>query len=211
MSQAVSKGRPRTVSDEVILRAAFTAFAAAGYDAMSVRRLNAGLGLSHETVRQRFGAKRDLYRAAVDHGVARFYALLDEERATLPGAASDLEELRFTTRAFIVASLRVPELGNLINHEVAQSGERLEYIFSSGFVPGIVRFGELLDRLAAADVIYPLTIRDAFFLVDAGISPYSQVGLSRAFDSICGPLDERTHIDDFLDFIFRALVKPRGE
>jgi len=36
---------------------------------MSVRALNAELGLSHETISKRFGPKLNLFRAAVDYGV----------------------------------------------------------------------------------------------------------------------------------------------
>ena len=52
MAENARMGRHRIVSDEEILRAAFLAFAHDGYEAMSVRRLNSDLGLSHETVRR---------------------------------------------------------------------------------------------------------------------------------------------------------------
>lgn len=208
MTDTVRKGRRRLVSDEEILQAAFEAFAVTDYDAMSVRQLNAALGLSHETVRQRFGSKRDLYRAALDHGVARFYGLLAEERMALPAAADDLGELRYMTRAFITASMRLPQLANLVNHEAASAGERLDYIFSTGFAPGMTLFAEMLDGLVARGVIYPITVRDAFFIIDAGMSPFIQPALSGAFDAVAGSLDVATHVDSFLDFVFRGLVRP---
>ena len=98
MTDTVRKARRRVVSDEEVLQGAFEAFAVTEYDAMSVRQLNAALGLSHETVRQRLGSTRDLYRAAVDHGVARFNWLLAEERMALPAAPDELGELRYMTR-----------------------------------------------------------------------------------------------------------------
>ncbi|MBW4030786.1 MAG: TetR/AcrR family transcriptional regulator, partial [Acidobacteria bacterium] len=168
MTDTVRKGRRRLVSDDEILSAAFESFAATDYDAMSVRQLNAALGLSHETVRQRFGSKRELYRAAVDFGVARFYGLLAEERMALPAAQDDLAELRHMTRAFITASIRLPQLANLVNHEAASAGDRLDYIFSTGFAPGMAMFADMLARLAERGVIYPITARDAFFIIDAG-------------------------------------------
>jgi len=84
MTEVVRKGRHRLLSDEVILRAALESFAAEGFESMSVRQLNTSLGLSHETVRQRFGSKRELYFAAVDFGTGAFFELLGEERALLP-------------------------------------------------------------------------------------------------------------------------------
>jgi AcrR family transcriptional regulator len=208
MAEVVRKGRHRMLSDEVILRAALELFAAEGFETMSVRKLNTSLGLSHETVRQRFGSKRELYFAAADFGIATFLELLGEERALLPDATSELEELRFATRSFMTASIRFPQLSNLVNHEAAHSNERLEYVFAYGFEPAMHLFNELLIRLAAADLIFPITIRDAFFLVDAGMSPYAQAALSRSFDATSGLFDETTHVDAFLDFVFRGLVKP---
>lgn len=208
MTETVRKGRRRLVSDEDILNAAFEAFAATDYDSMSVRQLNAALGLSHETVRQRFGSKSALYRAAVDHGVARFYALLVEERMALPSAEDELSELRYMTRAFITASIRLPQLAHLVNHEAANAGERMDYIFTTGFAPGMTLFGDMLQRLVEAGIIFPVTMRDAFFIIDAGMSPFIQPALSGAFDAVAGPLDVDAHVDAFLDFVFRGLVRP---
>ena len=207
MPESGRKGRHRILSDEVILQAAFEAFASNGYETMSVRRLNIDLGLSHETVRQRFGSKSELFYATVDFAVAKFYTLLFEERVLLGEADSDLQELRFTMRAFMTASIKLPQLANLVNHEAAQCGERMDYIFTSGFLPGMKVYSEVLERLIGDEVIYPITAREAFFLVDAGLSPFAQVGLSRAFDVVSGPLNEEAQVDRFLDFLFRGLVK----
>ena len=210
MVEDVRKGRHQILSDAEILHAAFLAFASSGFDSMSVRNLNAQLGLSHETVRQRFGSKLDLYYAAIDHGVAQFYAILAEERTKLPEAAGDLEELRATARSFITASMRFPELASVVNSEAAGTSERLDYIFRSGFEPGMSLIVDLLNRLIAEGVINPTTIRDAFFIIDAGLSPFAQSGLSRAFDAMAGPLDEDAHVDRFLDFVFRGLTTSRA-
>jgi AcrR family transcriptional regulator len=206
MMSHARKGRRQILSDAQILDAAFVAFAASGYDAMSVRRLNSQLGLSHETVRQRFGSKLDLYFAAIDHGVAQFYGIMADERSRLPAASGDLEELRLTTRSFITGSIKFPNLANLVNHEAGSASERLDYIFSSAFEPGFAFFLELLDRLITDGVIYPVTMRDIFFLVDAGMSPFTQIGLSEAFNNVAGPLDESTHVDRFLALIFRGIT-----
>jgi AcrR family transcriptional regulator len=207
MTEAGRKGRHRILSDEVILQAAFEAFAAEGYEAMSVRKLNIDLGLSHETVRQRFGSKSELYFAAVDHGIATFYNLYFEELGLLGDADGDLQELRFAMRAFMTASIRFPLLANLVNHEATSPNERMDYIFASGYLPGMKFYTTTLERLVGDEVIPPITARDVFFLVDAGLSPFAQVGLSRAFDAVAGPLDECAHVDQFLDFVFRGLVR----
>jgi len=78
-----TRGRPRIRQDAEILDAALKAFAAQGYDAMSLRALNAELGLSHGTISQRFGSKERLYFAAVDLGFATFVADIDQRRRHL--------------------------------------------------------------------------------------------------------------------------------
>jgi len=208
MPEEVRKGRHRLLSDEEILRAALASFAIEGFASMSVRQLNSSLGLSHETVRQRFGSKRDLYFAAVDFGVAIFFELLGEERSLLPATLDELEELRYATRSFITASIRFPQLAQLVNHEANHGSERLEYIFTRAFEPGMLLFKDMLERLAEADRIFPISLRDAFFMIDAGMSPYLQTALSQSFDATSGGFDETTHVDAFLDFVFRGLVKP---
>jgi transposase len=54
---AETRGRPRLRDDDEILRAALHAFAEHGYDGMSLRTLNAEMGLSRGTINQRFGSK----------------------------------------------------------------------------------------------------------------------------------------------------------
>ena len=207
MVEIARKGRHRILSDEAILQAALEAFAAEGYGAMSVRQLNISLGLSHETVRQRFGSKRELYFAAVDFAISSFFTLLFEERGILGDASSDLQDLRYIMRSFMTASIKFPLLAHLVHHEAIHTSDRLDYIFTTGFIPGMKFYAETLDRLVNDEVIYPISARDAFFLVDGGLSPFAQVGLSRAFDAVSGPVDECTQVDRFLDFVFRGLVK----
>ena len=104
--------------------------------------------------------------------------------------------------------MRLPQLANLVNHEAVTAGERLDHIFSTGFAPGMTLFAEMLDGLVARGVIYPITVRDAFFIIDAGISPFVQPALSGSFDAVAGSFDIATHVDSFLDFVFRGLVRP---
>ena len=88
-----TRGRPRIRQDDEILGAALEAFAAQGYDAMSLRSLNAQLGLSHGTISQRFGTKERLYFAAIDLGFATFVADIDERRRHLLAATDPDDDL----------------------------------------------------------------------------------------------------------------------
>ena len=112
---AETRGRPRIRDDDDILRAALQAFAEHGYDGMSLRTLNAEMGLSRGTINQRFGSKERLWYAAVDH---EFRHLTDDlnaelQRRTVPD--DDLARVREGIRAFLIASVRRPELVRLMN------------------------------------------------------------------------------------------------
>lgn len=205
-----TRGRPRIRQDDEILDAALQAFAAQGYDAMSLRSLNAQLGLSHGTISQRFGTKQRLYFAAVDRGFATFLADIDERRQAALAAApvrDDLVELRATIRSFLGAAVHRPEIGRLMNQEGLYATPRLEYILERVLVPWLAGFGGQLDRLRAAGRVRPITSRTVFFLVSHGAeAPFTLTALSDAFDPIDGPLDPDRHADDVTDLILRGIL-----
>jgi len=208
-----TRGRPRIHEDAEILDAALKAFAAQGYDAMSLRALNADLGLSHGTISQRFGSKEGLYFAAVDLGFTAFIDDIDRRRRDLlPSGdgdhrSDDLADLRATIRAFLGAALLRPELGRLMNQEGLQQTGRLEHIVDSVILPMLESVGALLDRLHAEGRIRPVTSRALFFLVTHGAeAPYTLAALSAAFDPVDGPLVPERHADDMTDLIMRGIT-----
>jgi len=206
MTEAETRGRPRLHDDGEILDAALRAFAANGFDAMSVRALNAELGLSHGAISQRFGSKSDLWIAAIDHGFTGFLADIAAERARRPGDLDDFEELRETIRAFLLAAARRPELGRLMNQEGLHASDRLDFFVRTVLIPTTAPTVELLDRLAERGEIHPVSERTLFFLVAHGAeAPYTLTALSEAFDGIDGPLDATDHADAVTDLIMRGL------
>ncbi len=207
---AETRGRPRIRQDDEILDAALRAFAAQGFDGMSLRSLNADLGLSHGTISQRFGTKERLFYAAVDHGFDSFFGDIDRCRTEAlgpPEGRDDLDDLRVTIRAFLGAALQRPELGRLMNQEGLTWTPRLEYIVEHVMIPVFEAFGGSLIRLQEAGRIRPVTARALFFLVAHGAeAPYTLTALSQAFDVLDGPLDPGRHADDTTDLIMRGLT-----
>ncbi len=204
-----ARGRPRIRQDAEILDAALKAFASQGYGAMSLRSLNAGLGLSHGTISQRFGTKERLYFAAVDRGFAVLMEDIDSRRRhylTTIDPPDDLADLRATIRAFLGAALLRPELGRLMNQEGPQSTARLRYLVESTVNPMMETIGGVFLRLRAERRIRPVSARGLFFLVTQGAeSPYTLSALSGAFDTFDGPLDPERHADEMTDVIMRGI------
>ena len=207
---AKTHGRPRIYQDDEILTAALRAFAAQGYEAMSLRSLNAELGLSHGTISQRFGTKERLYFAAIDVGFATFAEDADRRRRHLLAAIDphdDLAYLRATIRAFLGSAYLRPELGRLMNQEGLQRTSRLTYIVDTVILPLFGTLGELLDRLRRAGRIRPVTLRGLFFLVGHGAeAPFTLTALSESFDVVDGPLNAQQHADDMTDLIMRGIT-----
>jgi len=199
------RGRPPLLSDEAILDAALSAFAAVGYPAMSVRALNAGLGLSHETVSQRFGSKSDLFRAAVQHGVQRFIADFGAE-IERRSPNDDLELLRATITAFIVATSHHPTLGNLLHHESISDDQRMILVSQTGFVERVTDTVALLGRLHAAGIIRRTGIRELWFLAHGAAAPLHFKELSTMFDPFDGPVDADELVHRMTDAIVRSML-----
>lgn len=202
----VKRGRPPLVGDDVILTRALDAFATQGYPAMSVRALNAELGLSHETVSQRFGPKGELFRAAVAHGVSLFIADFDEGIIT-SAPADDLGHLRATVRAFMVASSRHPALGDLLHHASITLEQRLELMAETGFAERVLGMLSLLNGLHDADIIRQTTLRELWFLAQGAVAPLHFPELSAMFDPFDGPLDPDALIDRMCDAVMRSMLR----
>jgi AcrR family transcriptional regulator len=201
-----TRGRPRIRDDDDILRAALHAFAEHGYDGMSLRTLNAEMGLSRGTINQRFRSKEQLWYAAVDH---EFRHLIDDLNAELEQRAvpdDDLSRLREGIRAFLIASVRRPELVRLMNQEGLHSTSRLDHIMTSFTLPTLTPVWHALNRLADAGVVRRMPARTLLFLVAHGAAaPFTLGPLSDRFDPVDGPLDPVDHIELVTDIIVSGL------
>ena len=203
---AVTRGRPRIRSDRAILDAALAAFASDGFEAMSVRRLNRDLGLSHGTVQQRFGSKAELFIAAVDSGLGRFVADIVAElaRRTIPGD-DDVRTVWELVRAFLVVSSRTPMLARLVSLEGMDASPRLDHIFDHFIEPALRLIEPSLDRLAESGAFRRLPARAVFFLITGAGGAYSMRALAARFDGEDGPLDDIAHAELTADVVIAAL------
>src|ERR1700751_3462621 len=203
---AETRGRPRIRDDDEILRAALHAFAEHGYDGMSLRTLNAEMGLSRGTINQRFRSKEQLWYAAVDH---EFRCLIDDLNAELqqrPIPDDDLSRMREGIRAFLIASVRRPELVRLMNQEGLHSTSRLDYIMTSFTLPTLTPAWQALNRLPDAGMGRRGAARTFLFLIAPGpAAPFPLGPLSDRFDPVDGPLDLVDHIETVTDIIVSGL------
>jgi len=202
------RGRPRIHEDDVLLEAAFKAFAADGYEGMSVRTVATELGLSHGALNRRFGSKWKIFEAAITHGFTTMIAAMEADRAARPTPADDLAEVRELIRSFMVVNETRPEFCQLMNMEGLRRTPQLELILQQSLGTLVPNFSALLRRLEASGVIYPISMRAMFFLVAHGAeAAFSLTGVSSYFDDLDGPLDAQAHIEAMTDFIMRGITR----
>jgi AcrR family transcriptional regulator len=200
-----NRGRPPLLSDEAILKKALQAFASGGFEAMSVRALNANLGLSHETVSQRFGTKSELFLAAVNYGFQLFINDFNDE-LTRNNPTSDLEQLRALLRAFMFSTSRHPTLGELLHHVAIDEEQRNVIIGKTGLADQLMNAAELLRRLKSDGVIREIQLRELWFMAQSAAAPIHFSNVSQMFDFFDGPLDPDEHINRITDTIMRGLL-----
>ena len=206
VQSAETRGRPRIRDDDDILRAALRAFAEHGYDGMSLRTLNAEMGLSRGTINQRFHSKEQLWYAAVDHEFRHLIEDLNAELQKRTAPDDDLSRLREGIRAFLIASARRPELVRLMNQEGLHSTRRLDYIVTSFTLPTLTPVWEALNRLADDGAVRRVPARTLLFLIAHGAAaPFTLGPLSDRFDPVDGPLDPVDHIELVTDIMVSGL------
>lgn len=132
------RGRPSLADDNVVdetecLRAALEAFAQNGFDGTSVREVARTLNISHGLLNAKFGSKRALWEAAVDHGMET----LHEHMSRLPAKGVDtgdiVERMRVACRNFVVGLTEMPAIVRLMNVEGASPSDRLDHIATKFF------------------------------------------------------------------------------
>lgn len=200
------RGRPRAVSDEMILDAALDAFGRRGFNGVSMRDLNRSLGMSHAMLAKRFGTKEALWEAAVGRAFASHRAAVLAALADAPPADDDLARLRAGLVAFVRSAADHPDLQRVINHEACEDSWRVEVIAEQFMEPLLSQVRVVIDRLVEAGTIRPVTSREILFLAANGAaSVFALAPLSERFDATDGPLDVDRYADSVADVLIAGI------
>jgi AcrR family transcriptional regulator len=163
---------------EQILERGLEAFAELGYEAVSVRRLNARLGMGHTFIHDRFGSKKAFWTAVVDHAIEQ----ITQEVATALGreGEDDVARLIAGVRAFHQAAARRPHLTRVIDYEAARESPRLAYLYRLiGPLNDEVR--PIFERLVRRGQVRDIPWYMFHFAVTKPVAMYSQAPLARLF------------------------------
>ena len=116
-----------------------------------------------------------------------------------------LDRLRAVVRAFIIAASRHPNLGELLHQGGMREADRSELTGAIGLDRRMLEVAELIRRLNDRGEIRPVSVREIWFVMQAGAAPLHFPQLAAMFDPIDGPLDDGAHIDRMVQFVMRGL------
>lgn len=183
-----SPGRPTAdtpaVTREQIIEAALDAFAADGFDAMSLRALARELGVSHTLIHHYFGSKLELWEAGIEltFGAVRDSAF--ELVASINGDSGPVEAAREFIRKSVIITSRYPNFLKIVLDEGGRGGDRLDFLYSNYFGPINDRWADRIEALETSPPsLNPVDGRALFFLcVFGGGAPFYARELARRFE-----------------------------
>jgi TetR/AcrR family transcriptional regulator len=186
------RGRPRKDAEfapaEKAMAAAIEAFSVHGYNGVSLRNVNAELGVSRNLLYQRFGSKAELWRAAVDWAfrpLVEYLADSDDE------SADPMIRLRVLIRSFIEYSATRPYLARLVTVEGAAATDRMEYLYQNYIRPVQTRFLPVFALLRQQGRIKNIPTEIFYFLLTSGgTAPFGQIGLVSLMSPGLSSLDD---------------------
>lgn len=208
------RGRPAAgteIDPAVLLQRALAAFAERGYEGVSVRQLARELGISHALLNARFGAKRELWFAAMNHAMT---TLVEELLAAAPAEeADDLAALREGVVAYVTFAAAHPEVLRIMRYEGAIDSERIRFI-ADRFVAPVKAMAEYrLDRLAAAGRIRRVSYAAFHYLIThGGGGPFASAAEARLIGAgpPRGAAAIREHAEQVADVIIRGIATLRA-
>jgi AcrR family transcriptional regulator len=163
---------------EQILERGLEAFAELGYEAVSVRQLNARLGMGHTFIHDRFGSKKAFWTAVVDHAIGQI--VREVQAAVGRESDDDVTRLIAAVQAFHRAAARHPHLTRLMDYEAARESPRLAYLYGL-MAPLNDAARPLFDRLVRQGQLRDIPWYLFHFAVTKPLAMYSQAPLARLF------------------------------
>jgi AcrR family transcriptional regulator len=184
-----------------VLERGLEAFAEHGYEAVSLRQLNAHLGMGHTFISDRYGSKEAFWKAVVQHAFDRVRP--DVTGALVDDGRDELERLVAAVRALHRALSRSAHFARLVDQEARTESPRLAHLYDL-MTPWFDGIRPLFTRLVDRGVLRPMPWYLFHFLVTAPSSLYSQPPLARRV----GRPDDADDHDLMTDLILGGLLSP---
>jgi AcrR family transcriptional regulator len=186
---------------EHVLERGLEAFAEHGYEAVSLRQLNAHLGMGHTFISDRYGSKEAFWRAVVEHAFDQVRP--DVARAFADDGRDELERLIAAIRALHRALSRSAHFARLVDQEARSESARLTYLYDL-MAPWLNGIEPLFTSLVDRGVLRPMPWYLFHFLITAPSSLYSQPPLARRL----GRPDDADDHDLMTELVLGGLLSP---
>lgn len=155
-----SPGRPRGGGDELrqrILAAAVAAFEEKGFDHASLRGIAAGAGCDVSTIAHHFGAKLDLWKAAVDEVARQMTERSREIESRLHDQQTSVEtRLRLALERIFDYTVENRQITLWLLREQVSPGDRLSYVEDRIFRPTFESFRPLWEEASRCGLFGPM-------------------------------------------------------
>lgn len=206
MPKKRGRGRPNANSQENrradILHAAIKLFGRHGFDGVSLNQIATSAGIDIGLTRYYFGAKSELWQAAVDHLASELEAGSEPFMKTQQGSATN--NLKQAIRWFIQMSARWPQISRMIVFDGNNGGERGDYIVKRWIQPFYERMETLIEGAKTEGTLPDVETRTIFFLLAHGGSfPMALPDFTNQFPG--GDISSQEALDTHADAIIKLL------
>ena len=141
-SVRVRKTQERTeVTKRKLIDVALKEFSERGFDAVSVREVEALAGVQRNLVSYHFGNKNELWKAAAGEVITKLQRFT-AERAELIDDLPPRERVAYRVRSYVRFTSKHPELNRLMVQEGKQKSWRLQWIADEFLKPGVLSMRE---------------------------------------------------------------------
>ena len=195
------RGRPHTPQDlDILLDGALSQFARYGFEQVSMRGLAKELGVSYSLFHHHFGSKQALWQAVVDRDGQALFTEAEKMFAQDQGGLDEIEILKRWISGFVYVSAEHTDLIQMLNHERAYPGPRMDFIVESYLGPVVTHLRKTLQRAQDKNLIRNTPEELLFSLVAACASPFTDTALMKL---VIGDADKSK---DYIESIVSAAV-----
>jgi AcrR family transcriptional regulator len=159
---------------EAVLDAALSLFAERGFGGASIRDIARRADMSHAVIRQHFGAKVDLWRAAVARMFARMSMEMDVDSW---GRHRPLQvRLEAFVRNYVIYCARHPEHVRIMMHESLGESARLKWMVETHIAPAHRSIEPLLREAMEAGCVPKMPIISLIYTISAAAQSLFALG-----------------------------------
>jgi AcrR family transcriptional regulator len=198
------------VPREKILAAALEVFADVGYEGTSILELTRQLGVSHNLLHARLGSKREIWEAAVAHGLEQLEQETREIARIRKVDTDPAGGLHAFFVSFLLALAAHPAILKLMNYEGARQSDRLDTIAGRFLAHGFQGFRQVLAEGVESGDFREVSPSALFLLLAHGggalfcLRPLARHLGERIRRS---PAVLRAQADEVADLLLRAVLK----